>query len=260
MPRNPDESQAGASTVLAYCIHALTASGMIFSFLAVRELMQPNPAPRWVLVWLGVTLVIDMVDGPLARRFDVKARAPRIDGRALDDIIDYLTFTFIPLLMVWWLGWLPGGGSGVNVPGAPGLLAGLLTALAMTVSLFGFTNTQAKQESEGFFLGFPSYWNLYAVYAGLFAARGLVWFNALVLVSLVILTVAPIRFVYPNLAPHPWYWPLTLGGLAWGAVLVGMLPWYPADVPAWLAWVTLAYPVFYLAISWTLDWKQRQNQ
>jgi len=245
--------EKNTSPVVGYAVHALTASGIIFTFLAIRELMLETPEPRWVLIWLGITLLIDMIDGPLARRLNVKEAAPRIDGRALDDVIDYLTFTFIPLLLVWRMGWLPGDGEG-----APGLLASCLVALTMAVSLFGFANTGAKQESEGFFLGFPSYFNLYAVYAGLFAVQGLLWLNAIALIVLTILVITPVRFIYPNLAPRPWYWPSMIGGLIWGALLVGMLPWYPHVWP-WLTWVTLLYPIFYLAVSWSLDWAKRRG-
>src|SRR5688500_17252845 len=100
----------------AYAVHVLTASGVVAAFLAVAELFDAAPDERVVFVWLVVAVVIDAVDGPLARAWDVKRFAPDIDGRTIDDIVDYLTFTFIPLLLVWRMGW---------VPSAPGLLGAL---------------------------------------------------------------------------------------------------------------------------------------
>jgi phosphatidylcholine synthase len=77
-----------------------------------------------------------------------------------------------------------------------------------------------------------------------------------VLVALAALTVAPVRFLYPNLAPRPWRVPLLVGAAAWTALLVAMLPGYPAP-PAPLVWASLAYPAFYVALSLALDARLR---
>ena len=111
------------------------------------------------------------------------------------DIVDYLTFTFIPLLLVWRMGW---------VPFAPGLPGAAWIVPALVASLLGFANVGAKDEAAGYFRGFPSYWNIAAFYAGL-AFHGLgetgQWFNGVGLLALSALTVSPVRFLYPNLAP-----------------------------------------------------------
>jgi phosphatidylcholine synthase len=95
------------SRARAYAVHVLTASGVAAAFLAVAELFDDAPDERVVFVWLAVAVVIDAVDGPIARVWEVKRFAPDIDGRTIDDIVDYLTFTFIPLLLVWRMGWVP---------------------------------------------------------------------------------------------------------------------------------------------------------
>src|SRR5688500_17532622 len=109
--------------LLAHMVHLYTASGVAFAFLAAAEICAPQPDPRWVFVWLAVAGLIDATDGPLARRWQVKSRTPQVAGRTIDDIVDYLTYTFLPLLLVWRLQWLP----------PP---AGLWTVLAMVASLF----------------------------------------------------------------------------------------------------------------------------
>src|SRR4029434_729685 len=91
----------------AYAVHLLTASGVVAAFLAVAELLDEAPDERVVFAWLVVAGVLDSVDGPLARAWDVKRLAPDINGRTIDDIVDYLTFTFVPLLLVWRMGWVP---------------------------------------------------------------------------------------------------------------------------------------------------------
>ena len=243
-----DERQsAGAIQVArAYLVHVYTASGVIFAFLAAAETCAPQPDPRWAFLWLILAVLIDATDGVLARRWHVKTLAGRIDGRTIDDIVDYLTFTFIPLLLVWRMGWLP----------SP---AGLWAAPAMLVSLLGFANTGAKQEDDGFFLGFPSYWNIYALYAGLWSMRFGPWLPAAVLAALTLLTVLPVRFIYPTLAPRPWRLPVLLGGVAWLAMLIAMLPRYP-KAPVWLEILSLIYPALYVGLSLYLDLRARQRR
>lgn len=233
------EGITGVQKLRAYAVHLYTASGVVCAFLAAAEICALQPDPRRVFVWLAVAGLIDSTDGPLARRWQVKSRAPRIAGRTLDDIIDYLTYTFLPLLLVWRLQWLP----------SP---AGLWTALAMVVSLFGFANTTAKQEDEGFFLGFPSYWNVFAFYTGLWYVHYGPVMPVVVLVLLTVLTVLPVRFLYPNLAPRPWRWPLIVGAWVWLGLLLALLPHFPI-VPAWLMWVSLVYPGLYIGLSVYLD-------
>jgi phosphatidylcholine synthase len=230
----------------AYAVHLLTASGIVAAFLAVAELMDEAPDERVVFAWLVVAVAIDAVDGPLARAWDVKRLAPDINGRTIDDIVDYLTFTFIPLLLVWRMGW---------VPSAPGLLGAAWIVPALVASLLGFSHVEAKDEEAGYFRGFPSYWNIVAFYAGL-AFHGFgetaQWLNGVVLLALAALSVAPVRFLYPNLAPRPWKLPVMLGAAAWLAALLGMLLVY-RQVPGWVVGVSLIYPAFYATLSILID-------
>ena len=230
----------------AYAVHLLTASGVVAAFLAVAELLDEAPDERVVFAWLVVAVVIDAVDGSLARAWDVKRLAPDINGRTIDDIVDYLTFTFIPLLLVWQMGW---------VPFAPGILGVAWIVPAMLASLLAFAHVGAKDEAAGYFRGFPSYWNIAAFYAGLafygFGEAGQ-WLNGVVLLALAALTVSPVRFLYPNLTPRPWKLPVMLGAAAWLAVLLGMLAVYPR-VPGWVVGVSLIYPAFYATLSILID-------
>ncbi|HWK90160.1 MAG TPA: hypothetical protein VNP72_09200, partial [Longimicrobium sp.] len=178
-----------------YAVHAYTASGVAFAFLAAAEIASPRCDPRTVFLLLAGALLIDASDGPLARMWHVKRWAPGIDGRTIDDIVDYLTFTFLPLLLVWRMGWVPDPAAAWVIP-------------ALVASLFGFANVNAKDESAGFFLGFPSYWNGVALFAGIWHHLYGPWVNAVVIAVLTILTVAPVGFLYPNLAPRPWKLPV----------------------------------------------------
>lgn len=236
--------------VRAYLVHVYTASGVAFAFLAAREIVQQAPDAQWVFIWLLIAGLIDATDGPLARRWDVKSRAPRIGGDLIDNIVDFLTFTFLPLLLVWRMGWLS------NLVGIP---AGLWVVLAMVASLLAFANTDAKQTEDGFFRGFPSYWNIVAFYIGLWSVN-YDWgatFSLVVLLLLAGLTLAPVRFIYPNRAPRPWRAVVNWGAAAWTVLLLVMLYYYP-QLPGWggtwwLMGLSLVYPLFYFALSFFLD-------
>jgi phosphatidylcholine synthase len=225
--------------VRAVLVHLYTASGVLLAFLATAEICSAAPDPRLVFILLAAAVLIDATDGPLARRWEVKRWLPGIDGRTIDDLVDYLTYTFVPLLLVWRMGWLP----------EPALA---WVGPALIASLFGFANTGAKDEGGGFFLGFPSYWNVVAFYAGLAHRHYGPWVNGIALLFLALLTVLPVRFLYPNLAPSPWRLPLTVGALIWLAVMLAMVPSYP-NAPLWLAWGSLLYPLFYVWLSLRLS-------
>jgi phosphatidylcholine synthase len=219
----------------AYAVHAYTAFGVAFAFLATAELCRPEPELRRVFALLIAAVAVDATDGPMARRWQVGRFAARIGGRTIDDIVDYLTFTFVPLLLIWRMGWLPPPGALWVVP-------------ALIASLFGFANQSAKDEAGGFFLGFPSYWNVVAFYMGLFPAAYGSWINAAVVISLAVLTVLPVRFIYPNLAPRAWRLPVLAGAVLWLLALLLMLPEYPR-APRWLVLASLLYPAFYVVLS-----------
>ena len=234
----------------AYFVHVLTASGVGFAFLAMAEVIRTDLDPRWVFGWLTLAVLIDAADGPLARKWNVQSYAPRIVGGTIDIIVDYLTFTFIPLTLVWRMDWLPGWD-------------GLWVTIVMVASLFGFANTSAKQTQAGFFLGFPSLWNVVAYYVGFIAVEyGTVGSYACLaaLFVLTVLTLVPVRFVYPNQVAMPWRAIVTIGGVLWLIVLLALLPTFP-ELPAWggewVLWGSFIFPAFYFGLSGWLDWTGR---
>jgi phosphatidylcholine synthase len=236
----PDRLLTTGERVRGHLVHLYTASGVVLAFVAAAEICARWPDPRRVFVLLVAAVLVDATDGPLARRWQVKRTAPAINGRTIDDIVDYLTFTFLPLLLVWRMGWAP----------EPGWL---WLAPALLASLFGFANEGAKDEAGGFFRGFPSYWNIAAFYAAFLPP----WGNAAMFVILAVLTVAPVWFIYPNLAPRPWKAPLLAGAALWLVLLLVALARYPDDVPAWMVWLSLVYPFVYTLASAYLKRRSR---
>ncbi|MGZ8868490.1 MAG: CDP-alcohol phosphatidyltransferase family protein [Thermoanaerobaculia bacterium] len=226
---------------MAWFVHLYTASGVVFALLAVLE-----TDIKRAFVWLTIAVLIDATDGPMARRFEVRRLLPQIDGRKIDDLVDYLTFAFVPLVIVVKMNWVPDPAIAYVAP-------------ALIASLFGFANTGAKDESAGFFLGFPSYWNIVAFYAGIAAQVFGPWPNAIALLILAVLTVTPIGFIYPNLAPRHWKIAILGGAFAWAVLVAAMLPRYP-NPPAWMTILSAVYPVFYIAVSMYEYAKHKQRR
>lgn len=242
--RTMNEPVPLGTRIKAYGVHVYTASGLVPAAMAMLEVCKAAPDARWVFFWLLVAVFIDMTDGFFARRFEVKKYAPTIDGRKIDDIVDFLTFTFIPLVMIVKLGWVP----------EPGLL---WVAPALVASVLGFSNVGAKAEEDGYFLGFPSYWNVAAFYAGYWATLWDGWLNAAMLLGLAVLTLVPVGFIYPTLAPKKWRVFMIVGGYAWCLFGLWMLPSYP-NTPGWAVWASILGPVGYGAIS-LVEWFKLQK-
>jgi phosphatidylcholine synthase len=129
----------------AWLVHAYTASSAVIAFLALVAVLEGRL--RDAFLWLALQVAVDASDGWLARKADVARQASSIDGGRLDDIVDYLTYVFVPAAIVW------------HVPLVPPPLALLVPAAMLLASAFGFAQHDAKT-SDHFFTGFPSYWNV----------------------------------------------------------------------------------------------------
>ena len=183
----------------AWAVHLFTASGAVLALLALAAVME-NDA-RLALAWLVAAIVIDGVDGTLARRVGVKERLPRIDGEALDLIIDYLTYVLVPALIIWRGAYLPDP------------LALPLTAAILVSSLYTFARRDMKTD-DGYFRGFPALWIVVAFFCVLAPIGPAV--AAAVVLALIALTFAPILIIHPFRARDFGRWPIavTLAGLA----------------------------------------------
>jgi len=221
----------GTRRALAWSVHVLTASGAAVGLAAL--LATARGAPRAALLWMLVALVIDSVDGTLARRADVERWAPRIDGRRLDDIVDYLNYVIVPLFFLAW-----------TLRIEPLWVA----ALPVLASAYGFSQTEAKT-ADGYFLGFPSYWNVVALQAFLLDLSPPVVGAWLVVLSIGVFV--PLKYLYPS-QMTAWGRVINLGAGAWILAVTALLVWPELPGHAALAWLTLAYPVGYVALSFWL--------
>src|ERR687891_1144329 len=138
----------------AVAVHLYTASGAVPALLMLVAAFQGEAVKA---LWLMLaSLLIDSTDGLLARRFRVSEALPFFDGALLDNIVDYMTYVFAPMVLLWSEGYLPEGNAGV-----------VFAALPLLASSYQFCRVDAKTDDH-YFLGFPSYWNVVAFYAIIF--------------------------------------------------------------------------------------------
>lgn len=232
----------------AWLVHVYTALGLLAAAgIAVLIVRGDGESFRWVFMAMLAATLIDATDGMLARWARVKEVLPGFDGRRLDDLIDFLNYASLPLLLIWRVNLLPG-------EQAWWLLLPLMS------SAYGFCQAAAKTD-DGYFLGFPSYWNIVAFY--LYVLQPAVWASLGVLVLFSLLTFVPCRYLYPTQRGLLNQVTCLLGAV-WGMLLVVIilyLPEHASDDPInrvttnlpWLVLVSLFFPVYYLVVSWAIS-------
>lgn len=224
--------------VRAWAVHALTASGALVAVAALAA-VGAGDLQRAAL-WMLVALVIDSADGSLARAARVERVLPGIDGRRLDDLVDFLNYVIVPALFLleaqalWHPAWV---------------------ALPVLASAYGFSQREAKTDDD-FFLGFPSYWNLVALYAWALQATPAV--TTAVVMGFSVLVFVPLKYLYPSKMTR--LRRSTLGlGLVWFVALVVVVAFPEWTRPWRLAQISLAFPVYYLVLSLALGgWARRR--
>jgi phosphatidylcholine synthase len=222
----------------AWGVHLYTASGTLLGVLAIEAIT--GGAHRAAFACMALATFVDSTDGTLARRMRVKEVLPHFDGAKLDDIVDYLNYVVVPLLLARQADLLPPGLAGFAVAAAP-LLA----------SAYGFCQTDAKT-SDHFFKGFPSYWNVVVFY--LYALATPRWLNVAVLLGFAALVFVPIRYLYPSRTTTARRSTYVLGTL-WAVLVVALLVQLPTPPRAWTI-ASLFFPAYYLLLSVHLHFRR----
>lgn len=239
--------------MLAWCVHFYTALGLVAAAGIAVAIFDGTPASfRLAFILMIVATLVDATDGTLARLVNVKEMTPNFDGRRLDDLIDFQTFTSLPLLLIWRADLLQG-------ESPAWLLAPLLA------SAYGFCQVTAKTD-DGYFLGFPSYWNIVAFY--LYTLQPPAWLTIGLLLFFAVMTFVPARYLYPTHRGRLNRWTNWLGGV-WTLQLIWVIAWMPEDQrrvePAthFLVLLSLVFPIYYLAVSWFISvriWRRAIRQ
>jgi phosphatidylcholine synthase len=164
----------------AFGVHLFTACGAALALLALIF----ATGGHWTAMFFcfGLALVVDGVDGPLARSFDVAEVLPRWSGATLDLVVDFVTYVFVPAFAI--------AASGL-LPDALAIPAGVV----VTVSGALYFADREMKTDDNYLKGFPALWNLAAFY--LYVLEPPPWLAAAAVAMLTALTFAPIRFVHP---------------------------------------------------------------
>ena len=223
-----------ARQLFAWFVHLYSALGAVIAFIAILFIEQLQFREAFFLMTLAV--LIDASDGTLARAARVKELLPHFDGDRLEDIIDYFNYVIVPCLLL------------IRANLLPPQDAVWLVAFPLVASAYGFCQKQAKT-ADHFFLGFPSYWNIVALY--LYVLRAPLWLNAFLILGLSILVFVPIRYVYPSRSPYLRGLTNSLG-ILWGMTIFAMIYWLP-EPPRELVFASLFFPVYYVCLSLWLE-------
>jgi phosphatidylcholine synthase len=230
-------------TILAWLVHAYTALGLVCAAGMAVLIMQGNDAAfRGAFLLMMIATAIDATDGWFARRVRVKELLPWFDGTALDNTIDFQTYVTLPLLLLWRADVLPGAQA-------------WLLVLPLLASAYGFSQVAAKT-ADGYFLGFPSYWNIIAFYLYMLSVASAI--AATVIIVFSVLTFVPSRYLYA-----------TRGGPFAAIINLGAPIWFLALAEALIdrtprghliAQLSFAYPVTYMALSAVVEQRERNRE
>jgi phosphatidylcholine synthase len=218
----------------AWLVHMYTASGAFLAFVGAWGVVHGND--RLALASMFVATLVDATDGMLARRARVKEVLPDVDGARIDDIVDYITFVFLPLML------LEASGGLYMWAAFP------VAAVVLVSSMYGFVAPDAKT-SDYFFTGFPSYWNIVVLYLMAFHASPNL--NAAILLALSAMVFVRIGYVYPSRTRELKTLTLALGAV-WTVAIGVMIVMWPSP-PRALTIGSLVYPVYYLVLSLVLN-------
>ncbi len=221
----------------AWLVHLYTASGGVIGMFALFAAAEKRTEDAFLLLILS--MVVDSTDGLMARAVRVRNVLPYFDGAMVDNVVDVLTFVWVPLFIMWSESLLP---------------ASLWIAVPVLAALYAYGQTEMKTE-DAFFLGFPSYWNIVALY--LFWLRPDALWAVLIIVIPAILTLIPTRYIYASKNEILWKTTWSLGAIWFGMVIYMLSQNDPPQVGVWLS---MFYPAYYMIASFYVDWQVRHGR
>ena len=166
--------------LLAWSVHFLTCSGLIAGFFALICIFKNDPTSAFL--FLGLALLIDAIDGSLARKFKVKVFIKNIDGRMLDSVIDFFNYIIIPSVMIYWFKLVP-----VN-------FEFIIPSIILIISAVSYSNSNVMT-SDNFYKGFPCVWNILVFYLYILDFSQI--FNLLLISIFIVLKFIPIKYIHP---------------------------------------------------------------
>ena len=226
----------------AWAVHGFTALGIVASMLALRDVLTGHA--DYAILWLLLTLLIDGVDGPIARALRVSDRVPRIDGFTLDLIIDYVACVIVPAAFMYEFHVVPNNNFGVFV----------LCVLVFTSAIW-FARKDMMTE-DNWFRGFPAAWNLVVPVMYLMEAREGVGATITLILSVLQLSNMP----FPHIARARfmrWYTAAGatcfIGGVAVGALTLPHHHYFMR----WMLYVGSGYFIALSGLKFWHDYRAR---
>jgi phosphatidylcholine synthase len=195
-------SAAPRKRAAAFSVHVFTALGAGVALLALLEAVREHWSAMFA--WLGVALVIDAIDGPMARRLDVVRLQPNWSGDVLDLVVDFVTYVFVPAYAI--------TAGGLLLP-----LAAPLLGIGITVSGALYFADRRMKSPDNHFRGFPGLWNIAAFY--LFLLRWPPALSSLLVATLIVATFLPFYVIHPMRVVRLRWLTLTLM-VAWGMLTI----------------------------------------
>jgi phosphatidylcholine synthase len=214
----------------AWLVHFYTSLGLVCGLFGLMFIASGNL--KFALILLGLAMIIDSTDGTMARAWKVTTFTPQFDGRKLDDITDYINYAFIPFFFAYRFGIVQGAGIAV-------------LAVAAIAAGYGFCQKAAKT-NDGYYTGFPNYWNFLIFYLYLFHLPPTV--SAIILLVFSFLIWVPVEFASFSTQPLR---KLTLWmALLYGIISSGIIYLIWVDRPYnGLVWVSLIFPLYYIFLA-----------
>jgi phosphatidylcholine synthase len=214
--------------IMGWAVHFYTSLGLPINLFSLWALTQGDCRLFFCLNLLAV--LVDATDGFMARKLNLKSLIPYFDGAKLDDLIDYLTFTFLPIASLYYLKLVPSSYT-------------WLLCVALMSSAYGFCQTHAKTEDA--FVGFPSYWNLVAYY--FFLMQPPMWLIIVITLLFSVMTFMPIHFIYPT-RTKMWMKTTLIGSLFYVLLLIYSV-FGEAEYRVLAGSLSLIYVVYYWIAS-----------
>lgn len=221
-----------------FLVHVLTASGAGCAFMALVAAVGAD----WVAMfaWLGAALFIDGIDGTLARRFQVAEALPRWSGDALDLVVDFTTYVFVPAFAIAASGLLPD-------------MAAIPLALAIVVSSALYFADEHMKTADNYFHGFPALWNAVAFY--LFVLKPPAALSVMLILLLVAMTFMPLRVIHPFRVVRLRH--LNVVALVLWSALAFYALMSDLDPGPWVSWTLVAIGVYFLGAGFFIAQKDQ---
>lgn len=221
----------------AWLVHLYTAMGGVLGMFALVLASQGKIREAFLL--LIATTWIDGTDGLLARRVRVRDVLPMFNGAEMDNVIDVLTYVWVPVFIMAHQDLLPHR---------------FWIAVPIIAAMYAYGQINMKTP-DSFFLGFPTYWNVVALY--MFWYQPAPFWAVVMILFPAIMTFIPIRYLYPS--RNRVLWKVSWGlAVLWTPLMVYLLLQEQPDTN--LVTFSLFYPAYYMLASFYVDWRIRRGE